>query len=150
MNHCRVKSSVLAAYLLKLLLLIYLKLSNWSFHDTYLYCTFILWYYLVALIFNWHNLWKDSGFWGCIQGSHDLQILSGQHVVSFLSGIHSSTGVAFWDWACKELCCQIEAVYKVCGRTGLWVTLACVIVGLPASCREEQSYNIQSADVKKC
>lgn len=70
-------------------------------------------------------------------------------MVSVLSGIHGSAWVAFWGWACKELHCQIEAVYKVCGTTGLWVTLACAIVGLPASCREERSYNIQIADVKQ-
>lgn len=70
-------------------------------------------------------------------------------MVSVLSEIHGSAWVAFWGWAFKKLHCQTEAVYKVCGTTGLWVTLACAIVGLPASCRGERSYNIQIADVKQ-
>lgn len=60
----------------------------------------------------------------------------------------SSMGGAFAAW--REACCWMYAVYKLCGTTSPWVTHACTVVGPLASPGEEQSYNIQTAQVKQC
>lgn len=42
----------------------------------------------------------------------------------------------------------IEPVHKICGSTGLWVTLACTSAGPSASGTGERTSNIHRAEVK--
>lgn len=49
---------------------------------------------------------------------------------------------------CRERLLSVEAVYKACSTTGLWVTLACAVDGPSAIRREEQSYNVQRGEAK--
>lgn len=49
---------------------------------------------------------------------------------------------------CRERLLSVEAVCKLRGTTGLWVTLACAVDGPSAICREGRSYNVQRAEAK--
>lgn len=54
---------------------------------------------------------------------------------SVLAG-HKELGTACLS--AESICCQIDAVPKVCGSTSpLWEMLACAVVGKAATCGEE-------------
>lgn len=50
--------------------------------------------------------------------------------------------------ACRELSRQMEAMFKVCGTTGVWVPLARAVVGPSAIRGEEQNYKLQRPEAK--
>lgn len=51
--------------------------------------------------------------------------------------------------ACRELCTFSPFNNRESGTTGLWATLACVVIGLSGRHREKQSSSIQQAKLLK-